>query len=83
MPKFYAGGADKATGGFFLIMEDLSENYTMVWTLDPIKDLIFRSGSQNNYYDFDQLLHRYLNILFLTLTSEPTKNGTYIQKNSA
>ena len=30
MPKFYAGGADKVTRGFFLIMEDLSENYTMV-----------------------------------------------------
>ena len=30
MPKFYAGGADKVTRGFFLIMEDLAENYTMV-----------------------------------------------------
>ena len=30
IPKFYAGGADKETGGFFLIMEDLSENYKMV-----------------------------------------------------
>ena len=29
-PKFYAGGVDKKTGGFFLIMEDLSENYKMV-----------------------------------------------------
>ena len=30
MPKFYAGGADKETRGFFLIMEDLSDNYVMV-----------------------------------------------------
>ena len=29
-PKFYSGGANKETGGFFLIMEDLSENYRMV-----------------------------------------------------
>ena len=45
MPKFYAGGADKVTRGFFLIMEDLSEHYTMVWTLEPIWDLTLRLGS--------------------------------------
>ena len=30
MPKFYAGAANEATKGFFLILEDLSESFNMV-----------------------------------------------------
>ena len=29
IPKFYAGGSNKSNQGFFLILEDLSENFTM------------------------------------------------------
>ena len=55
MPKFYAGGADKETRGFFLIMEDLSDNYVMV---NKKKKYIFpyKSSSccifQNIFYFF-------------------------------
>ena len=43
IPKYYAGGADKETEGFFLIMEDLSENHKIVqWNLDLVTLLVSR-----------------------------------------
>ena len=48
LPKFYAGGADKQTKGFFLIMEDLSEKYRMVTILQSTERVVcFMANSIN------------------------------------